>query len=152
MSLTLPDISEIQTLVGHELDDQEKALANLLIGSALTLLRARIPGLDEKVSTGAVDPELVSMVIASAVARVLKNPDGWYSQTMGPFTGTMSTKAASGYLSILPEEWKLFGVGGAATYVAPATDGYAAGKGWNPASAFQFDWPARSQVSQRWDW
>lgn len=71
-----------------------------LIVRAEAMLRAAVPGLDDRVSAhlmgepGGLDPVIVAGVIADAVARALRNPEGVSSrgETTGPFGATLAFK------------------------------------------------------------
>lgn len=47
---------------------------------------------------------------AEAVLRLVRNPEGTYSETDGNYSVTFDRKMASGKLEILPEEWQLLGI------------------------------------------
>lgn len=71
------------------LTDAEYAIAQTLAGDASTLIRARFPGIDSQVSSGALDGDVLTMVVAGMVKRALIAPDDGVSQeseTAGPFS------------------------------------------------------------------
>jgi hypothetical protein len=86
------------------LTNAENALADALLIFASNMVRARIPTVDERIADARVSRALVRDVVASMVKRVLINPEGWKSQTVGPFTGQADPNAAAGYLYLTDAE------------------------------------------------
>lgn len=147
----LPNAQEIAERLGRTLDEPEGKLVAVLAADALRLIKAKIPSFAERVASGLLDPESVKMVIANAIVRVLKNPDGYRSESMGGMSYTIDTRAAAGFLTILGEEWSFLGVGQATGFIAPETDGYAEARfGVRPDLWFQWGWPAYNDLSERW--
>ncbi len=54
-----------------------------LLDDAHVVLRRKVPDIDERVSNGSLDFELVNLVLARAVLRVLRNPSGFQSEATG---------------------------------------------------------------------
>lgn len=156
MPLVLPTVDRVETLVGRELDAADRNLVAELIADAAILIRARIPNIDQRIDDGTIDGDYATLVVANAVVRVLKNPDGYRSETMGSMGFTIDTRAAAGFLTILADEWEGLGVpaNAGAAFIAPATDQYAADRmGVNPAALFQYSWPVRPsciEMAPRW--
>lgn len=147
----LPSAQEIAERLGRTLDEQEAKLVAVLAADALRLIKAKIPSFTERIASGVLDPDSVKMVIANAIVRVLKNPDGYRSESMGGMSYTIDTRAAAGFLTILGDEWSFLGVGQSAGFVAPNTDGYAEARfGVRPDLWFQWGWPAYNDLSERW--
>lgn len=71
----------------------ETAVADVLAGDASTLIRARFPGIDGQVTSGGVDANILTMVVAGMVKRALIAPDDGVSQQsegVGPFSHSRS--------------------------------------------------------------
>lgn len=71
------------------LTDQEQSTASALIDDASALIRARFPGIDAQVDSGAIDIAIVRMVVANMVKRALIAPDDGVvneSETTGPYS------------------------------------------------------------------
>jgi hypothetical protein len=127
----------VSTLLGKEPDSPE--LVSVLLSAAEQRLRRRIPTFDDRLVTEDYFSETVTFVEASAVVRVLKNPDGYRSESVGGINYTMDTRAAAGFLLILDDEWELLGAsaGGGfsiAPYLPPRThpDYWGVEPGWSP--------------------
>jgi hypothetical protein len=74
------------------------------------MIRRRVPTLDALVDAGTVDPDDVVQVESDAVLRLVRNPDGYLSESDGNYTYMLRSDLASGKLEVLPEEWELLGV------------------------------------------
>lgn len=71
------------------------------------LLRQLIPGLDDSIAGGTVSAILARKVLRDAVLRVLRNPSGVSSQTVGPESASWSGQASRAELGFLPSELAL---------------------------------------------
>lgn len=70
------------------LTDAERSTAATLVLDASAVIRARFPGIDAQVTTGAVDADVLTMIAANMVKRALVAPDTGVTQeshTTGPF-------------------------------------------------------------------
>lgn len=71
------------------LTSAETTVAETLVVDASALIRARFPGIDSQVTSGAVDPAVLTMVVAGMVKRALVAPEDGVTQqseTTGPFS------------------------------------------------------------------
>lgn len=93
-------------------------MASVLLEEGEAILRASVPGLDDAILAGTVDPVLVRKVLTDAVLRVLRNPTGVTTQTVGPESATFSGQAQRAELQFLPAELAL---------IAPPVAGLSAG-------------------------
>lgn len=67
----------------------ETAVATVLCGDASNLLRARFPGIDGQVTSGAMDLDVLAAVVAGMVKRAMIAPSEGVSsesETTGPFS------------------------------------------------------------------
>lgn len=100
---------DVKARLGRPLTvDEATQVATLLDDSELEI-RGRIPDLD----TQAEDEDYLKKVIkveASAVARLIRNPDGYTSETDGDYTYQINYRLASGELTISAKEWALLGL------------------------------------------
>lgn len=72
--------------VWRPLSDAETSRVETLIGFASAALRLKLPGVDNYIARGAIDPQLVAVAVAAKVRDVLANPEGasQWSQSIGP--------------------------------------------------------------------
>lgn len=83
-------------------------LTNALLRAASKLVRSRFPSIDAQILAGRVDADVVALAVTNMVLRVLRNPAGLRSETIGPFSRTYDTTAAAGLLVITEAEQAMF--------------------------------------------
>lgn len=89
------------------LTTEEAARAGILAGDASALLRAEFPGIDGQIASGAVDPALLTIVVAGMVKRaMLAPPDGisQESEGVGPYSHSQSYANPMGNVFITAAE------------------------------------------------
>lgn len=82
----------------------QEGLTKALLRAASALVRSQFPDVDEQIASGLLDPDVVALAVTNMVLRVLRNPSGLRSQTIGPFSYTYDTTLAAGALVIGPAE------------------------------------------------
>lgn len=92
------------------------------LDAAHRLLRSKAPGLDARVDSGLLDPDLVKDVIVEMVLRVLRNPSGFRSETDGDYSYSRDIQVASGRLMVTDDELEMLGFGSGSTYSTPGAD------------------------------
>lgn len=102
--------ADVAALTARELSPEETALVERRLEQVERMIRRRVPDLETQIAAGAIAVEDVEQIEADAVLRVLRNPDGLYSETDGTYSYTFDRSAASGKLEVLPSEWELLGV------------------------------------------
>jgi hypothetical protein len=71
----------------------ELVVAETLLGDASAIVRSQFPGIDGQITSGAVDPVNVRIVVAGMVKRALISPDEGVtqeSQSVGPYSHSQS--------------------------------------------------------------
>lgn len=96
---------------------EETALIEVRLNDVDRMIRRRIPDLDDLIASGDVDVDSVVQVESEAVLRVIRNPEGFVSETDGNYTYQYSQNTSAGSLTILPEEWALLGVSAGGTFM-----------------------------------
>lgn len=74
------------------------------------MIRRRIPDLDAKVEASETFLADLIDVEADAVLRLVRNPEGYVSETDGAYTYQLSEALNSGQLQVLDDEWMMLGV------------------------------------------
>ncbi|ANA86955.1 head-to-tail adaptor [Gordonia phage Strosahl] len=74
------------------------------------MLRRRITNLDQRVILSETYKEDVIDIEADAVLRLVRNPEGYLSETDGNYTYQLHAALSTGKLEILDEEWETLGV------------------------------------------
>lgn len=93
--MSLPPFADADDVAARwrPLTSDETFVADALTRDASALLRARFPGIDGQVTSGAVDADILTMVVAGMVKRALVAPDDGVSQeseTTGPYSHSQS--------------------------------------------------------------
>lgn len=106
------ELSDVEARLGRSLEAGEQEIVQVRLNDVELIIRNRIPDLDIKVSNGTIDIEVLKMVEADAVLRLIKNVDGYRSETDGNYSYQIDERVASGHLDVLGSEWALLGVRG----------------------------------------
>jgi hypothetical protein len=102
--------SDVQAVLGRELDTAETALVERRLAQVERMLLRRIPDLLEQIGADDLDGADVIDIEAEAVLRVIRNPEGLYSEHDGQYGYQRSREAADNSLRILAEEWQTLGI------------------------------------------
>lgn len=109
--------SDVQDRLGRHLTEDEASQVETLLSDTEILIKAKIPDLDDKIADGDLDQSTVIMVEASAVARLMRNPDGYTTESDGTYSYQINWRLASGSLQITDHEWRLLGVSTGGVFV-----------------------------------
>lgn len=85
----------------------EESLAGWLLRAASNMIRSRRPLIDQQISDGLVSQDMAALAVTNMVLRVMRNPGGLRSETVGPFSRSYDTTVAAGLLAITDGEWSL---------------------------------------------
>lgn len=86
----------------------QEGLTGSLLRSASALVRSRFPLLATQIAEARLDREVVALGVANMILRVLRNPGGLRSETIGPFSRTYDTGHAAGLLTITVQDAAMF--------------------------------------------
>jgi hypothetical protein len=103
----LASVGDVAAQFGALTTAQEQLTA-WLVRAASAMVRYRFPLVDTHISAGLLDPDVVALTIANMILRVLRNPGGLRSETIGPFSRAFDTRYAAGLLVITDEEAAMF--------------------------------------------
>ncbi|ALI28383.1 Phage protein [Mycolicibacterium fortuitum] len=107
--MTYAVANDVAARLGRSLTADETTQVAALLGDAEIDIRERIPDLD----TRAEDEDYLAKVIrveASAVARLVRNPDGYTAEGDGNYNYQINWRLSTGQLEITEKEWQLLGV------------------------------------------
>lgn len=113
------EVTDVEARLGRSLDASESLIVGIRLDDVELIIRHRIPDLDDKVATGVIDIEVLKMVEADTVLRLIKNIDGFRSETDGNYSYQIDERVASGRIDILAHEWMLLGIKAGAFTVRP---------------------------------
>lgn len=89
---------EVMTLIERRLEQVER------------MIRRRIPNLDALVSASETFEADLIDIEADVVLRLVRNPEGYLSETDGAYTYQLQQDLSGGRLQILDDEWTALGV------------------------------------------
>lgn len=99
--------SDVEASLGRSLTSDEATQAPVLLERAELLITRRLTDLAARLSTDPGLHDVVVMVEADAVARVLRNPGGVYQESIDDYSYTRDREVSSGRLYITEDEWEL---------------------------------------------
>jgi len=105
-------VEDVEARFSRELTDHERIVVENRLEDVEAMIKTRIPDLDEKIANGEISEQVVVMVEAEAVLRVIRNPDGFTQEVDGNYSYSMSSATAPGRLLIRDDEWGMLGVSG----------------------------------------
>ena len=108
---------DVKARLGRPLTEDETTMTNIRLADAERMILRRIPDLADKITAGDIDEADVIQVESDAVIRILKNPDGYTSETYGTYSYRMNWDVASGKLDISDAEWLTLGVNAGGMFV-----------------------------------
>ncbi|MBL3742850.1 hypothetical protein IQ261_01190 [Mycobacteroides abscessus subsp. massiliense] len=117
MAYAIP--SDVSGRLGRELSADEATMVTARLADAELIIRSRIPDLDDQITNDKIDVEIVKMIEANAVVRLVRNPNAYTGETDGNYSYQINWKTATGELEILDNEWALLGISQAMFVIAP---------------------------------
>lgn len=138
MSYATPADVQVRMPEGTSIDT---AYVQALLDDAELLIKSKIPDLDTRVATGDILVDLVVMVEANMVMRVIRNPDGFVQETDGNYSYSISYAVASGLLEVTDKEWGLLGLQTGIGLISMRTNvPWIGGEGWRSDPAYRFQY------------
>uniref|UniRef100_A0AB39U264 Head-to-tail adaptor n=3 Tax=unclassified Caudoviricetes TaxID=2788787 RepID=A0AB39U264_9CAUD len=124
--MTYATAADVAALLARELDTAETALAERRLAQVERMILRRIPDLADQIAAGDLAEADVIDVEAEAVYRVMRNPDGLYSEQDGQYGYQLSREAADNSLRVTTEEWQTLGIKPSKLFsIAPRIGGFA---------------------------
>ena len=105
----LATVEDVVLRWGRPLGDAESALVELRLADVERLIIRTIPDLRKLVGQGVIQRADAVQVECDAVIRLLRNPEGYISETDGDYTYQLTKELASGRLSLFDEDWAALG-------------------------------------------
>ncbi|MDM1917149.1 Gp19/Gp15/Gp42 family protein [Mycobacteroides abscessus] len=117
MSYAAP--ADVSGRLGRELSSDEATMVATRLNDVELIIKSRIPDLDDQIDDDKIDVEIVKMIEANAVVRLVRNPNAYTGETDGNYSYQINWKTATGELEILDNEWALLGISQAMFVIAP---------------------------------
>jgi hypothetical protein len=105
--MTYATVDDVQKRFPRDLDDSEAGIVAVRLADAEELILQKIPDLTDRTADGQLSERQVVMAEVEAVLRLVRNPEGYVSETDGNYSYTLSQRVASGRLTI---DWDTLGV------------------------------------------
>lgn len=102
--------ADVVTLWAKEPEPEVMVLIERRLEQVERMIRRRIPTLDNLVSASATFEADLIDIEADAVLRLVRNPEGYLSETDGAYTYQLQADLSGGRLQILDDEWTMLGV------------------------------------------
>lgn len=117
---------DVQAIYGKSLTTDETALVDRRLEQVERKILRRIPDPDDQITAGTIDQDDVVDIEAEAVLRVIRNPEGLYSEQDGTYGYQLSREAADNTLRITAEEWERLGIKPSRMFqISPGREGVA---------------------------
>ncbi|QFP95503.1 head-to-tail adaptor [Mycobacterium phage GaugeLDP] len=101
---------DVVTLWAKEPEPEVMALIERRLEQVERMIRRRIPNLDLRVAASPTFQADLVDIEADAVLRLVRNPEGYLSETDGAYTYQLQADLSQGKLVILDDEWEILGV------------------------------------------
>lgn len=101
---------DVVTLWAKEPEPEVMLLIERRLEQVERMIKRRIPDLDVKAQQSATFEADLIDIEADAVLRLVRNPEGYMSETDGTYTYQLQSDLSSGKLEILADEWVILGV------------------------------------------
>ncbi len=102
--------SDVVTLWAKEPEPEVMVLIERRLEQAERMIRRRIPNLDTLAAGSATFKADLIDIEADAVLRLVRNPEGYISETDGTYTYQLQSDISGGRIRILDDEWTALGV------------------------------------------
>lgn len=102
--------ADVQAVFGRALTAEEAAPVDRRLAQVERMILRKIPDLANQTDAGDLDEAHVIDIEAEAVLRLVRNHEGYASESDGTYTYQFHLETASGRLEILAEEWERLGI------------------------------------------
>jgi hypothetical protein len=102
--------NDVVTLWAKEPEPEVMALIERRLAQVERMIKRRIPDLDLKVAASATFQADLIDIESDAVLRLVRNPEGYISETDGAYTYQLQADLSQGKLTVLDDEWEILGV------------------------------------------
>lgn len=101
---------DVVTLWAKEPEPEVMLLIERRLEQVERMIRRRIPSLDTLVAASTTFEADLIDIEADSVLRLVRNPEGYISETDGAYTYQLQQDLSGGRLTVLDEEWTVLGV------------------------------------------
>lgn len=108
--MALATVEDVTELWAKEPEEGITELIERRLSQVERMLKRRIPDLETKAAADADYRADVVDIESDAVLRLVRNPEGYLSETDGDYTYMLQSDLTKGRLDITAEEWEILGV------------------------------------------
>ncbi|KUI36197.1 Gp19/Gp15/Gp42 family protein [Mycobacterium sp. GA-2829] len=108
--MTYAKAADVRAVLGRAMTPEETALVERRLAQVERMIVRRIPDLADQIDSGDLDEADVIDIEAEAVLRLLRNPEGYASESDGTYSYQFNRETAPGRLEIFAEEWERLGI------------------------------------------
>lgn len=108
--MTYAAAADVVTLWAKEPEPEVMALIERRLAQVERMILRRIPDLADQIAIGRIDVTDVADIEAEAVLRLVRNHEGYASESDGTYSYQFNRETAHGRLEILAEEWERLGI------------------------------------------
>lgn len=101
---------DVVALWAKEPEPEVMAMIERRLEQVERMIRRRIPNLDALVAASETFEADLIDIEADVVLRLVRNPEGYLSETDGTYTYQLQADLSGGRLQILDDEWTILGV------------------------------------------
>ena len=101
---------DVVTLWAKEPEPEVMVLIERRLEQVERLIKRRVTNLDARVALSETFEADLIDIEADAVLRLVRNPEGYLSETDGAYTYQLQSDLSGGRLQILDDEWTILGV------------------------------------------
>lgn len=105
-------VEDVQKRYHDTIDESLAVVVGTRLNDAELIIKSRVPDLDAKVTDSETYEQILIMIEADMVLRLIKNPDGYSQESDGNYSYAIYQNVASGRLEVLDNEWDLLGPDG----------------------------------------
>lgn len=106
--MALANIETVSKRLGREIASAaEVDQVEAWIGDVEAMILARLPDVQSRIDSNVLNGAVVAAVVANAVIRKIKNPDGKQNERIDDYSYGLTAEAARGELFLTDEEWDL---------------------------------------------
>lgn len=102
--------ADVVTLWAKEPEPEVMLLIERRLEQVERMIRRRVTDLDSRVEESETFEADLIDIEADSVLRLVRNPEGYLSETDGTYTYQLQSDLSGGRLQILDEEWTILGV------------------------------------------
>lgn len=117
--MAIATVDDVEARLDRDLTDDERELATTLLEDVEAMIRRRVRNLLKRAAADPSYRQIVVMVEANAVLRVIRNPEGYRQEAEGNYSYSLSAAVAAGHLFVMDSEWDMLGANRGAFTIRP---------------------------------